>query len=514
MPSETTASVSEPTPMTFDDLRRANDERAKQWNPSGKPLGLEFAVIELCGEAGELANAVKKHLRAKAGLVGGVTDDEAVEDETADVVICCDLLARAKGFDLAAAVARKFNKTSRKHGFTVTLPLPGSAPPGESKAGSGLKRFCSWCGHLAGTPHDPACDARHAPTPASPATEQHPSIVEVLRAAQADIVNLHQAAKHKHDYDQYLRELGERAEARVRDAIAAFSSSSMEIPNHVRKRGVEFVAQVARVDGPQRGCLLGYLTGYAHATGLTPPALSTPASPETWEDKMLDALEAAWGVIANAGSIWGAEDGEWRAAAERWRDNMYHPLIQASRLPPDAREQERGEDKPTPPSSPWTKPVPDAAPVPCGSCGMTNGHKIDCPTLAPTPPTERAEDRLPEGMETAYTHAKGIVQECHTMKQAEMRVVSRDDGWRAECARLRAELAEAEKRAEEMLAFLKRSADGKHRIVSSGDLTTIQQADAQADRRFYVEPGGGLGWALLPWHLRTPKDKEREEARQ
>lgn len=66
------------------------------------------------------------------------------------------------------------------------------------------------------------------------------------------------------------------------------------------------------------------------------------------------------------------------------------------------------------------------------------------------------------------------------------------------------------KEKSEMLAFLKRAADGKHRIVSSGDLTTPQIYEAQASKRFYIEPGGGLGWALLPWELTTKKDRERE----
>lgn len=62
------------------------------------------------------------------------------------------------------------------------------------------------------------------------------------------------------------------------------------------------------------------------------------------------------------------------------------------------------------------------------------------------------------------------------------------------------------------LEFLRRAADGKHRIVSSGDLHEMQIAEARADGRFYVEPGGGLGWALLPWELTTAKDKARERA--
>jgi hypothetical protein len=64
----------------------------------------------------------------------------------------------------------------------------------------------------------------------------------------------------------------------------------------------------------------------------------------------------------------------------------------------------------------------------------------------------------------------------------------------------------------EALEFLRRAADGKHRIVSTGDLHEMQIAEARADYRMFVEPGGGLGWVLLPWELTTSKDKERERA--
>lgn len=103
--------------MTFNDLRKANLARAKDWNPSGVPLGIEFAALELCGEVGEFANEIKKALRAKAGIAGGKVDGEAVEDELADVAICVSLMAIALDVDLAEIIERKFNKTSAKHGF-------------------------------------------------------------------------------------------------------------------------------------------------------------------------------------------------------------------------------------------------------------------------------------------------------------------------------------------------------------------------------------------------------------
>lgn len=48
-----------------------------------------------------------------------------------------------------------------------------------------------------------------------------PSILNVLRIAQADIANLFAVAK-QHDTGQYVRELGERAEWRIKEAIQTF----------------------------------------------------------------------------------------------------------------------------------------------------------------------------------------------------------------------------------------------------------------------------------------------------
>jgi hypothetical protein len=62
------------------------------------------------------------------------------------------------------------------------------------------------------------------------------------------------------------------------------------------------------------------------------------------------------------------------------------------------------------------------------------------------------------------------------------------------------------------LGFLMRAANGEGRIVSSGDLTTLQVADAQSNGRFYVA-SSGFGWALVPWDLDTPKDRQRSQSR-
>lgn len=48
------------------------------------------------------------------------------------------------------------------------------------------------------------------------------------------------------------------------------------------------------------------------------------------------------------------------------------------------------------------------------------------------------------------------------------------------------------------------------RIVPSSELTELQICEATKRGWFYVEPGGGLGWAIVPWDLTTAKDRKRE----
>lgn len=119
--------VALPGGLTFDALRSANVARAERWRNGAERPPLSFAMMELAGETGEACNEAKKRERAERGMVGGKIDDMALADELADVVICADLAAERVGIDLAAAVARKFNKTSAKHGFPDRLPDPALA---------------------------------------------------------------------------------------------------------------------------------------------------------------------------------------------------------------------------------------------------------------------------------------------------------------------------------------------------------------------------------------------------
>ncbi len=110
--------------LSFALLQKANTLRAVEWRQGvpAEDVSELFAAMELFGEAGEFANAMKKLERAKMGIVGGTTDQQNAQDELADIVICCSLMAIRMGWDLEKIVARKFNATSEKHGFKTKLP--------------------------------------------------------------------------------------------------------------------------------------------------------------------------------------------------------------------------------------------------------------------------------------------------------------------------------------------------------------------------------------------------------
>jgi hypothetical protein len=60
----------------------------------------------------------------------------------------------------------------------------------------------------------------------------------------------------------------------------------------------------------------------------------------TASSEILDHLEAAWGVIANANhGDWSLLGAEWREAAETWRDR-YHELLDLHLDARDRWEQE------------------------------------------------------------------------------------------------------------------------------------------------------------------------------
>ena len=73
-----------------------------------------FLSLALCGEAGELANMVKKRWRDNADLT------EEIKDELADIRVYTELLAKAFGIEgekLDDRVKQKLVKVMEKHGI-------------------------------------------------------------------------------------------------------------------------------------------------------------------------------------------------------------------------------------------------------------------------------------------------------------------------------------------------------------------------------------------------------------
>lgn len=113
--------------ISFQDLREVNVTRCIRWHPpTSEPWTCADWSNALCGEAGELANVVKKVRRQQTGAVnaGDPSMEQLVKmvgDELADVVIYADLVAHHFGLDLSAAVTSKFNRVSEKYGFPERL---------------------------------------------------------------------------------------------------------------------------------------------------------------------------------------------------------------------------------------------------------------------------------------------------------------------------------------------------------------------------------------------------------
>jgi len=79
---------------------------------------IRFLALALCGEAGELANMLKKHWRGDAVPLPEV--DPAVHAELADIRVYLELLATALHCDLDEAVQTKLPHIRRK--FLLSEP--------------------------------------------------------------------------------------------------------------------------------------------------------------------------------------------------------------------------------------------------------------------------------------------------------------------------------------------------------------------------------------------------------
>lgn len=115
--------------LTFARLNCLNVQRASRWHKGGlKEWSVNDWVVAFAGEAGEAANASKKHRRLLGGLQqhGNTPTDladaeEKIMDELADTVIYADLVATRLGRSLGDAIIRKFNEISDREGFPEKL---------------------------------------------------------------------------------------------------------------------------------------------------------------------------------------------------------------------------------------------------------------------------------------------------------------------------------------------------------------------------------------------------------
>lgn len=106
--------------LTFDDLRFANVQRNKEWDPDNKIVGL-FRSTEFAGEAGEVCNKIKKLERERLGLKGSRATIYELAMEIADAQITLDLIAMHYNIDIAEATRLAFNAKSDEYGFETRI---------------------------------------------------------------------------------------------------------------------------------------------------------------------------------------------------------------------------------------------------------------------------------------------------------------------------------------------------------------------------------------------------------
>ena len=119
--------------MNINELHAVNVARANKWHNGNMN---EWSALEwvgaMCGEAGEAANAAKKHKRMETWLSSinepgrSYADLDAVKDhvakECADTIIYALLvMARVGVSDPEAVIRAVFNSKSEEYGFTERI---------------------------------------------------------------------------------------------------------------------------------------------------------------------------------------------------------------------------------------------------------------------------------------------------------------------------------------------------------------------------------------------------------
>lgn len=120
--------------LTFDAFSRINRQRCESpdgFNHALNSWSRSDWMTAVVGELGEAANFAKKLNRVRDGIPGNKEPESELRaafiDELADTFIYLDLLAQSEGINFAAAVADKFNRTSKKIGSSIVVETAAQA---------------------------------------------------------------------------------------------------------------------------------------------------------------------------------------------------------------------------------------------------------------------------------------------------------------------------------------------------------------------------------------------------
>ena len=112
--------------LTFERLSQINIQRCRKWHDPDD-WSPQMWGLAMCGEAGEVANALKKLWRYDNGIQQSAESGDrqahvrAVAMEIGDTLVYLDLLAQRMGLRLEDCVRDTFNRVSIREGFEERL---------------------------------------------------------------------------------------------------------------------------------------------------------------------------------------------------------------------------------------------------------------------------------------------------------------------------------------------------------------------------------------------------------
>lgn len=101
-------------PLTFKRFQALNSMRCLVAFDSCSSWELQDWVLAICGEAGELANLMKKIRRGDFEIADKA---EEIFAELADIITYCDLALSYSGADTETVLRNKFREVSARQGF-------------------------------------------------------------------------------------------------------------------------------------------------------------------------------------------------------------------------------------------------------------------------------------------------------------------------------------------------------------------------------------------------------------